>query len=188
MNPAHYNTRFHCECGAAFDPKACITACKLCREPSLDSRHPCPNCGGEATFMVFSKEEREKFLEGVYKDPVNINFLDELGFNKNDAKTIERCMNAMGPVTSYWKAAQALNRQLTQLRANVILKRDTGLTMMEAGTAIHDAQKQMDKYLEERAIILRKLIEVEEEIQTCIRTKTHAEQVYAQYLCERHNA
>lgn len=188
MNPAHYNTRFHCECGAAFDPKACITACKLCRYPSLDSRHPCPNCGGEATFMVFSEEEREKFMEGVYKDPANLNFLGELGFNKNDVKTIERCLNAMGSSTSYWKAAQALKRQLTLLRKEERIKRDTGLTMMEAGTIVHDAQKQMEKHQEERVAILRRLAEVEEEIQTCIRTKTHAEQVYAQHLYARHTS
>jgi hypothetical protein len=194
MQKAHYNTLFHCECGGSLNPSECRKtnqSCPSCREACMDIPHPCPHCDGEARYLRFSPEDREKFLQEVYKDPVDLSFLSPLGFDKEDAKTIERCMNAMGPVTSYWKVAHALNTQLSLLHLAARNKRREKLQeiyAMDAAKIIHDTQKEMENYQSERAKILRTLADLDTAIQNCTKEKTRAEKTYAEYLVNKLHA
>lgn len=122
MEKAHYSTYYHCDtCTGVIDPIACARrACAICQETLLHVPHPCPHCDGEASYLQFSPEDHEKFLRAMDKDPADLSFMAELGMDKNDAKTLERGLNAVGPC--YWKLAVALDRQLAAERSRRLNK------------------------------------------------------------------
>lgn len=125
MEKAHYSTYYHCDtCTGVIDPIACARrACAICRETLLHVPHPCSHCDGEASYLQFSPEDHEKFLRAMDKDPADLSFLAELGMDKNDPKTLERGLNAVGPGSCYWKLSVALDRQLASVRTTELSRR-----------------------------------------------------------------
>lgn len=119
MAKAHYSTYYHCEtCKGFVDPRLCMkTGCTICHEALLNVPHPCPYCDCTAVYLCFSPEDHEKFLHAMENDPSDLSFLAELGMDRNDAKTLEQGLNAVGPGSCYWKLAVALDRQLAKERS-----------------------------------------------------------------------
>ena len=145
MEKAHYSTYYHCEtCKGIIFPRECVkTGCEFCRETLLHVPHPCPHCDEEATYLLFSPEDHEKFIHEMHKDHNELSFLAELGMDKNDAKTLERGLNAVGPGSCYWKLAVALDRQLASVRTTERSRRRDKLREITAASSIEIITTQL---------------------------------------------
>lgn len=145
MEKAHYSTYYHCEtCTGIIFPRECVkTGCAVCRETLLHVPHPCPHCDGEATYLLFSPEDHEKFLHEMKNDPSDLSFLAKLGMDMNDGKTLERGLNAVGPGSCYWKLAVALDRQLAATRTMERSRRRDTLREINAASSVEIITTQL---------------------------------------------
>lgn len=144
MEKAHYSTWYHCDtCTGIIDPIKCSNDCDICSVSLLNIPHPCPQCDGTAYYLQFSPEDHEKFLHAMHKDPSELSFLAELGMDKNDAKTLERGLNAVGPGSCYWKLAVALDRQLAVMRTMERSRRREAIQKMNAASSVQIITTQL---------------------------------------------
>ena len=184
MEKAHYSTWYHCDtCTGIIDPRKCSNDCDICSVTLLNVPHPCPHCDGTAYYLQFSPEDHEKFLHAMHKDPSELSFLAELGMDKNDAKTLERGLNAVE--SCYWKLAVALDRQLAVVRSRrreAIQKMNAASSVQIITTqlsAIEHTKMELTRLMNQRTDLTKQIDALLRQMERDTATLRQAESAYA---------